>query len=117
MANIYGIDSNGMTVVVGEMDDSNIKNISDAEHKPVVRSTKETVVGESFEAKKARLANKKKKKKDVKESSKPEGSTPEGDEDAIMDPDNETPVGVGNTAQDKKKKKGTASECSGRKKK
>jgi len=117
MSNVYGIDSHGNTIIVGELDSSLVMTEDKPAGSAVRRTkTKEQFVGESFEDKKARLTGKKKKKKDVKEDGKPGDPNPKGDEDAITDPDNETPVGIGNTAKDKKKKT-TASECGGSKKK
>lgn len=126
MANIYGINANGKTAVVGEMDDSLLVGIGGeasgcgkskkGEMSGCGSKKKKKSAGESFEAKKAKLTGGKKRKKNVKEDTKPGKGTPEGDEDAITDPDNETPVGIGNTAKDKKKK-GTASEACGSKKK
>lgn len=112
MANIYGINESGKTTVVGEMDDAMLVSMAGESDAcggagGTTKKKKKKAAGESFEAKKSKLTGgKKKKKKDVKEDGKPGKGTPEGDEDAITDPDNDTPVGVGNTAKDKKKGQG-----------
>lgn len=125
MANIYGTTANGATVIVGEMDDSVMEGIASeacgSSKKGEMsncgggKKKKKRACGESFESKKARLVGGKKMSK------KPGKGTPEGDEDAITDPEEGTPGGIGNTAKDKgtskKKKKGTASESCGSKKK
>lgn len=120
MRSIYGTDAKGNTTIVGEMDDSVLAGIAGessgcggkkkAGESSMGKSKKKKKRGntDSFEARKAKLVTK-----------KPGKNTPQGDEDQITDPDNNTPAGIGNTAKDKKKGKsaGESSGCGGKKKK